>query len=233
MARRRTSCGRCARSWARSSAATPRTSARRSTPAATGSPRRSTTRCSGSSRSGSTPRRSSPTSRTPTRCSRTGASPPRVGLDQGAPRAQHPQRAWRRHRLPHGRGARLRPAPRRTPARARKKFQPQFDVLGDGWRQPGSSIKPLVYLIGIEDRTMTASTMFMDVVTNFAPGRSFVPDPGRRPRARPRPAAQRAPVLAQHPGDQGRARERPRPPVRADAGLRARLPQRASPRSPR
>jgi membrane carboxypeptidase/penicillin-binding protein len=41
-------------------------------------------------------------------------------------------------------------------------------VLGDGWRQPGSSIKPLVYLIGIEDRTMTAATMFMDVVTNFA-----------------------------------------------------------------
>ena len=50
-----------------------------------------------------------------------------------------------------------------------KTLQPQFDVLGDGWRQPGSSIKPLVYLIGIEDRVMTASTMFMDVVTNFAP----------------------------------------------------------------
>jgi membrane peptidoglycan carboxypeptidase len=49
-----------------------------------------------------------------------------------------------------------------------KKFQPQFDVLGDGWRQPGSSIKPLVYSIGIEDRTLTAATMFMDVVTNFA-----------------------------------------------------------------
>jgi len=49
-----------------------------------------------------------------------------------------------------------------------KKFQPQFDVLSDGWRQPGSSIKPLGYLIGIEDKTMTAATMFMDVVTNFA-----------------------------------------------------------------
>jgi penicillin-binding protein 1A len=53
-------------------------------------------------------------------------------------------------------------------ARGNKKFQPQFDVLSDGWRQPGSSIKPLVYLTGIEDRTMTAATMFMDVVTNFA-----------------------------------------------------------------
>lgn len=54
-------------------------------------------------------------------------------------------------------------------AKGSKKFQPQFDVLSDGWRQPGSSIKPFVYVTGLEDRTMTASTMFMDVVTNFAP----------------------------------------------------------------
>lgn len=54
-------------------------------------------------------------------------------------------------------------------AAGNEKFQPQFDVLADGWRQPGSSIKPINYLIGIEDRTMTAATMFMDVVTNFAP----------------------------------------------------------------
>ena len=50
----------------------------------------------------------------------------------------------------------------------RKRFQPKFDVLGDGWRQPGSSIKPLVYSIGIEDKTLTAASLFMDVVTNFA-----------------------------------------------------------------
>jgi len=53
-------------------------------------------------------------------------------------------------------------------SKGNKKFQPQFDVLSDGWRQPGSSIKPIVYLIGVDDKTMTASTMFMDVVTNFA-----------------------------------------------------------------
>jgi peptidoglycan glycosyltransferase len=53
------------------------------------------------------------------------------------------------------------------------KFQPQYDVLSDGWRQPGSSIKPVNYAIGIEDRTMTAATMFMDVVTDF--GRGFTP----------------------------------------------------------
>jgi membrane peptidoglycan carboxypeptidase len=58
-------------------------------------------------------------------------------------------------------------------ARGTKKFQPQFDVLSDGWRQPGSSIKPINYAIGIEDRTMTAATMFMDVTTNF--GGKFIP----------------------------------------------------------
>ena len=58
-------------------------------------------------------------------------------------------------------------------SKGNKKFQPQFDVLADGWRQPGSAIKPIDYLIGIEDKTLTASTMFMDVVTNF--GRGFTP----------------------------------------------------------
>ena len=54
-----------------------------------------------------------------------------------------------------------------------KKFQPQFDVLSDGFRQPGSAIKPIDYLIGIDDQTLTASTMFMDVATNF--GNNFTP----------------------------------------------------------
>ncbi|CAN5567701.1 hypothetical protein BH20CHL7_BH20CHL7_05880 [soil metagenome] len=54
-----------------------------------------------------------------------------------------------------------------------KKFQPQFDVLADGWRQPGSSIKPIDYLVGIDDGAYTASTMFMDVTTDF--GGKFMP----------------------------------------------------------
>ncbi len=52
--------------------------------------------------------------------------------------------------------------------RATKKLQPQFDVLSDGWRQTGSATKPLIYATGIEDRTFTAASMFMEVVTNFA-----------------------------------------------------------------
>jgi membrane peptidoglycan carboxypeptidase len=57
-----------------------------------------------------------------------------------------------------------------------EKFQPKFDVMGQGWRQPGSSIKPINYAVGIDDGTMTASTMFMDVVTDFGTaGKSFTP----------------------------------------------------------
>ena len=51
--------------------------------------------------------------------------------------------------------------------KATPQFQPQFDVAGNGWRQPGSSFKIFNYATGINDRTMTAATMFMDVVTNF------------------------------------------------------------------
>ena len=51
-----------------------------------------------------------------------------------------------------------------------RKFQPQFDVLEDGWRQPGSAFKPISYLIGLDNRTLTAATMFMDVVTDFGGG---------------------------------------------------------------
>ena len=52
-------------------------------------------------------------------------------------------------------------------SRGTKTFQPQYDVLADGWRQPGSAIKPINYAIGIDDRAITASTMLMDVATDF------------------------------------------------------------------
>ncbi len=54
-------------------------------------------------------------------------------------------------------------------------FKPKFDVLSDGFRQPGSSIKPINYITGIDDGTMTAATMFMDVTTNFGGQKAFVP----------------------------------------------------------
>jgi membrane peptidoglycan carboxypeptidase len=50
-------------------------------------------------------------------------------------------------------------------------FDPEYDVLSSGiGRQPGSAFKPINYLIGIQDGSMTASTMFMDVATDFGGG---------------------------------------------------------------
>jgi penicillin-binding protein 1A len=50
-------------------------------------------------------------------------------------------------------------------------FDPQFDVLSGGvGRQPGSSFKPINYTVGIQDGTMTAGTLFMDVATDFGGG---------------------------------------------------------------
>ncbi|MFL5756312.1 MAG: transglycosylase domain-containing protein [Chloroflexota bacterium] len=54
-----------------------------------------------------------------------------------------------------------------TPTRTR---QPKFDVLSRGWRQPGSAFKPVLYSVGIDEKKLTAGTMFMDVVTDFGGG---------------------------------------------------------------
>src|SRR6476661_10459141 len=46
-------------------------------------------------------------------------------------------------------------------------FQPQYDVVGKGFRQPGSAFKPFNYAVGIDDKAITAGTMLMDVGTDF------------------------------------------------------------------
>jgi membrane peptidoglycan carboxypeptidase len=51
-----------------------------------------------------------------------------------------------------------------------RRFQPQFDVLSDGFRQAGSAFKPINYITGLDDKTTTAATMYMDVTTNIAGG---------------------------------------------------------------
>ena len=52
-------------------------------------------------------------------------------------------------------------------------FQPQYDVLSDGFRQMGSAVKPINYVTAIDSHAITASTVLMDVVTNF--GNGFTP----------------------------------------------------------
>ncbi len=56
----------------------------------------------------------------------------------------------------------------------RDEFQPQYDVVGQGFRQPGSAFKPFNYAVGIDERTFTAGTMLMDVGTDF--GGDYTPN---------------------------------------------------------
>jgi membrane peptidoglycan carboxypeptidase len=49
-------------------------------------------------------------------------------------------------------------------------LQPQYDVIGQGYRQPGSAFKPFNYAVGINDGTINAGTMLMDVATDFGGG---------------------------------------------------------------
>ncbi len=53
---------------------------------------------------------------------------------------------------------------------ASPQFDPKFDVAGRGYRQPGSAWKPLVYVTGFDNHTITPGSLLMDVVTEFARG---------------------------------------------------------------
>ena len=53
---------------------------------------------------------------------------------------------------------------------ASPQFDPKYDVAGQGYRQPGSAWKPIVYTAGFENRTLTPGTLLPDVITEFARG---------------------------------------------------------------
>ncbi|HEY3164695.1 MAG TPA: transglycosylase domain-containing protein, partial [Candidatus Limnocylindrales bacterium] len=72
-----------------------------------------------------------------------------------------------------------------------KQFQAKFDVVGDGFRQPGSAFKPFNYVTAIDDQKLTAASMLMDVATDF--GGKYTPsdaDPLERGPVRVRNALQ-------------------------------------------
>ena len=50
--------------------------------------------------------------------------------------------------------------------------QPQYDVVGQAYRQSGSAFKPITYATGFERGTITPATMFMDVKGIIAEGYS-------------------------------------------------------------
>ena len=53
-------------------------------------------------------------------------------------------------------------APKSTP-----QFQAKFDVVGSGFRQPGSAFKPFNYLTALDDKRLTAASMLMDTSADF------------------------------------------------------------------
>lgn len=50
---------------------------------------------------------------------------------------------------------------------ASREFDPQYDVAGVGYRQPGSAWKPIVYASAFEDRRLTAGSLLLDITTAF------------------------------------------------------------------
>ena len=150
-----------------------RPTAPRSTPAATRSSRRSTTRCRRPPRSGSTSRpgrrtprtrrRSSPAARSPSRpgrgssaCAATTSTTPRPPSWTTGPARSSPTSA--------------RPASRR---RATRSSSPSSTSCPTAGASPGRRSSRSTTSIGIDDKTLTAATMFMDVTTNFGGG--FIP----------------------------------------------------------
>ncbi len=53
---------------------------------------------------------------------------------------------------------------------ATPEHQPNFDVIGQAYRQSGSAFKPITYAAGFESGVITPATMFMDVRTDIADG---------------------------------------------------------------
>jgi membrane peptidoglycan carboxypeptidase len=54
-----------------------------------------------------------------------------------------------------------------------KQFQAKYDVVGSGYRQPGSAFKPFNYLAAIDAKKVTAGSMLMDTSTDF--GGNYTP----------------------------------------------------------
>ena len=86
---------------------------------------------------------------------------------------------------------------------ASKRFEPKYDVAGDGYRQPGSAFKPIIYATAFEERDLTPGSLLLDITTEFNAG-SKLGAARRRPTGpRAGPGPRGAPAIAEHPGDPG------------------------------
>ena len=123
-------------------------------------------------------------------------------------------------------------AARATRPRATRSSSPSSTSWPTAGASPDRRSSRSTTLIGIEDETMTAATMFMDVVDELR----------RRLHRRPRPTSSSAgPVRLRCalqfslniPAIKAGDHQRPRPPLRADQGLRARPTRHRDPGRPR
>ena len=185
--------------------------ARSSSAAGCGSPRRSTRASRRSPRNGSRPRPSCRNAKDPTAAAKAlGFKTLEPWMAQPA-RQGPPQRRAGRARLPDRRARRLRRQRRllRDVEQARSSSRSSTSsatAIASPVRRSSRSTTST----GINDKTITAGTMLMDVGDGLR--RRLHAERRRQPRARAGARAQRPPVLAQHPGgqDDGHQQRRPR-----------------------
>jgi membrane peptidoglycan carboxypeptidase len=58
---------------------------------------------------------------------------------------------------------------------ASRKFDPKYDVAGQGARQPGSAWKPIVYASAFDTRALTPGSLLLDITTEFNRGSNWAP----------------------------------------------------------
>jgi membrane peptidoglycan carboxypeptidase len=58
---------------------------------------------------------------------------------------------------------------------ASAKFEPKYDVAGDGTRQPGSAWKPILYASAFDAKRLTPGSLLLDVTTEFDRGQDWAP----------------------------------------------------------
>ena len=64
-----------------------------------------------------------------------------------------------------------------------RRFEPKYDAAGDGFRQPGSAFKPILYATAFQEQALTPGSLLLDITTEFNPGRNWAPrDADRRDR---------------------------------------------------
>jgi membrane peptidoglycan carboxypeptidase len=58
---------------------------------------------------------------------------------------------------------------------ANRRFDPKYDVAGDGARQPGSAFKPVLYAAAFDAKRLTPGSLLLDVTTEFDRRQDWAP----------------------------------------------------------